>query len=1101
MTYRLGLDVGTASIALIAVRLDAKGNPAEIIYHSDRIFEEPLDPGKKGGVGEAKKARRRRARLARKLIDRRAGRLRAIADLCRLIGLDPTSVPPDSGQDIHHLRADAVSNPISLPDLIRVLLRMSKRRGYAGGFRTRREDQEEGKVEGGISQLKKAMTEAGCEYLGQYLNHRFQKGQTLKLKNVGLYAERAMLEAEFDRMWDVQSKALPVLSGSRNGRTLHDIFRQTLFHQRPLKSVAPMVGNCQLEPSLPRAPMAQPAMQAFRIEKQIGDLRWGSGRRSALLTSEQKAVIRNLLAEKETVKFDAIYKGLKNAGCHDSQDRTFNTNRFSRQELRGDSTNTAFRALDRKIEKRTGQASNLFESWQALSPGTQISVINFLADLGSPQEVDRPDWHLQYRKKVVKKDKDTGNKKRELVPRSLNQEMVAFINQMVESGEFDRLGKMGFDGGRAAYSVKALNRLTAKMREGLDEDKAVVAIYGTRNKVTGEIKRRLELHAPTGNTVVDVALRELWREVNKMLDVLKEPPAEIIVELTRDMGLGVNRRREIEINIAKNQRERKRAAEELAEHGYAVTASNIHRYLLWEEQETNCPYCGKKLGLSDAVDGNITNRDHIVPKSLTRVGRQSAHLVLAHRSCNDEKNDRTPWQAWGSDPERWALIEAHAKLLKDKKKFTKARLLTLKDYEAEVLDDEAIEGFSARQFHETSWIAKLAAQWLRTICLDVSVSRGALTAYLRRIWGLDTVIPQVRYEEGLPVLDTDKQPVSKEDFNRYRRYWEGHDRGAAGVEMTDRRLEKRIDHRHHVIDALVTAMTWRELFRRMARNYKALAERRNAGERVRPTLAEKPPIPDIREQALEMVRHCNLTHKPDRFPAGAFFQGTAYRKIEMDDGKTRLTVRAKLIELTDKSFSLEKARKGIDDIVSPETRQIVSDEFECRIKRGKSVKDALEGPIRDTRYDPRNGKQATPIFITKVRIYYRIGQHLANGDNAYRIEHKRRDAETLHKYYLSDGYAYVALQLEQGNLSSAKSFPLHAASHRPAAPDSGEIRFYPNDTLFDAESNRRYVVRQIKADATLILALITEAREVDDLDANSGRKKVSGRRLLKLEHV
>lgn len=1095
MAYRLGLDVGTASIALVAASLDEHGQPEKIIYHSDRIFEEPLDPGKKGGVGEPKKARRRKARLARKLIDRRAGRLRAIADLCRLIGLDPAAVSPDSGQEIHRLRAEAVSKLIPLPDLIRVFLRVSKRRGYAGGFRTKREDQEEGKVEGGISQLKKAMKEAQppCEYLGQYLWNRFQKGETLKLKNVGLYAERAMLEAEFDRIWEIQAKAHPVLNEAQNGRPMREIFRQTVFHQRPLKSVAPMVGNCQLEPSLPRAPMAQPAMQAFRIEKQVADLRWGAGRRSMPLMIEQKNVIRDLLAEKETVKFEAIYKALKKAGCHDPMDRTFNTDRFSRQELRGDSTRAAFRALDKKVEKRTGQASDLFDKWQTLPPGVQVSVINFLADLGSPQEVDRDGWETQY----TRVDKKSGKR----VPRRFDPAMVAFIDKLVGSGEFDRLGKMGFDGARAAYSVKALNLLTTKMHEGLDEDKAIAAVYGARNQVTGEIQRRLELHALTGNTVVDVALRELWREVNKMLEVLKEPPAEIIVELTRDMGLGIKRRRMIEDGIKKNQDARRNAAADLKKNGSSDTSSNIHRYLLWQEQGTNCPYCGKKLGLSDAVDGNITNRDHIIPRSLTRVGRQSDHLVLAHQSCNDEKADRTPWQAWGGDPERWALIEAHAKSLKDKKRFTKARLLTLKDYEAEVLDDEAIEGFTARQLRETSWIAKLAAQWLRAICLDVSVSRGALTAYLRRIWGLDTVIPQVRYEEDMPVLDTDKLPVSKEDFDRYRRYWEGHGRGAAGVTMTDRRLEKRIDHRHHVIDALVTAMTSRGLFMKMARNYKALAERRNAGERVWPTLAEKPPIPDIRKQALELVRHCNLTHKPDRFPAGAFFQGTAYRRIEMEDGRKRLGVRAALHELTDNKGSLDKARKSIGDIVSDETRQTVSDEFERRLKQGKSVKEALAEPIRDTRYDPRDGKQAPPKLIAAVRVYQRTGRGFVDGENAVRIDHEQRDGTTLHKYYLSDGYAYLSLKLENGKLASAESIPLHVAPRRPTMTEYGEIRFYPNETLLDTESERRYVIRQIRDDAALALTLVTEAREVRDMDKDSGLRTVRGKELLKFKHI
>ena len=72
--------------------------------------------------------------------------------------------------------------------------------------------------------------------------------------------------------------------------------------------------------------------------------------------------------------------------------------------------------------------------------------------------------------------------------------------------------------------------------------------------------------------------------------------------------------------------------------------------------------------------------------------------------------------------------------------------------------------------------------------------------------------------------------------------------------MTDRRLKKRIDHRHHVIDALVTAMTSRGLFQKMARLQDA-AERRNSGERTWPTLAEKPPIPNSKQAR----RWCDAT--------------------------------------------------------------------------------------------------------------------------------------------------------------------------------------------------------------------------------------------------
>lgn len=1078
MAYRLALDLGTSSIGLVAVRLDGDRQPAEIIYHACRIFAEPLDPSKKGGVGEPKKARRRKARLARKLIDRRSRRLKRIAALAELIGLAPSTVEADEGQSLHQLRSEAVTRAIPLPDLLRVLLRMAKRRGYSGGFKTKREDQEEGKVEGGISRLKEEMTKAKCDYLGQYLYHRFQKGETLKLKEAGLYADREMIEAEFDHIWAIQSQHHAVLNDNHNGETLRKIFHQAIFYQRPLKSVAGMVGNCALEPSLPRAPMSQPTAQAFRIEKQLSDLRWGGGRR-AELTAAQRDVIRGLLGEKKEVSFTAVYKALEKAGCSDDRGRTLNFDRASRPALRGDSTVATFDKL------------GFLGAWRALPVGAQVSTLNFLADLGSPQEVDRPDWQNQYRRKDGAR-------------REFNPEMVTFINKWVESGKFDRLSKMGFDGGRAAYSIKALNKLTEWLRapwwpgdwkgdKTVSEDNAIRICYPDSARMNKASQRKLEPHAPTGNIVVDVALRQLWYQANACIEKLGEPPAEVIVELTRDMGLGVKRRNEIEDRINKNRRNRQHAADELAKNGESVTDRNIFRYLLWQQQETSCPYCETRIGLNEAVSGGASNVEHIVPRSLTRVGRQRDHLVLAHRRCNDEKGDRTPWQAWGKDPDRWTQIEAHAKALEKKKLFTKARLLTIKDYESEVMDDAAIEGFSERQFHESSWIAKLAAQWLCAVCPSVAVSRGELTAFLRRTWRLDTVIPEVRYEENLPVLDTDALPVVREEFDRFRRHWEGHDHDP-GAEQTDRKIDKRIDHRHHVIDALVIAMTSRGLYQKMARHWKA---ERDAGRK--PNLSVSPPMRNLREQALELIRKCNLTHKPDHYPAGRFFQETAYRRVSMENGKTRLVVRTALAALVDNKTSLDKARKAIGDIVSEEVRKIVAEEFEKRVARGMSPQEALATPIPYPRY--QNRKSSHNVTIRKVRVYQRMGRGYADGEDIIPIIHVQRDGKELHKYYLSDGYAYVSLKFDNGKIVSAESVPLHIAPRRSVLPAYSETRYYTNDTFLDTSTNRRYVVRQIRAKAALALSLASEAREVRDMDADGGLMLVSGNGLLRLAPV
>lgn len=42
--YRLGLDIGTSSVALAAFSLDANQQPQELVYLDEYIFSEPVEP-------------------------------------------------------------------------------------------------------------------------------------------------------------------------------------------------------------------------------------------------------------------------------------------------------------------------------------------------------------------------------------------------------------------------------------------------------------------------------------------------------------------------------------------------------------------------------------------------------------------------------------------------------------------------------------------------------------------------------------------------------------------------------------------------------------------------------------------------------------------------------------------------------------------------------------------------------------------------------------------------------------------------------------------------------------------------------------------------
>ncbi len=1109
MRYRVGLDVGTASVGVAAFSLDAQNNPLDLIWKHVRIYDEPLENGPAGL--KSKKAARRAARMQRRQIDRRLGRTKHIVTLAPLLGIEMQD-SPDSGRTLLEIRAKSARMKIDLSDLIRVFVRLGKRRGYGGVFKPKKEGSALGEVEGGSHDLAKEMAifaeSCGLKNvtLGEYLYYRWQHGLPTKLKvkekrdkeegPQNLYALREQVQDEFEQIWQMQAGFYPELNSSKDGKALKDIFKDAIFYQRPLRAVGGMVGGCGLEPTLARAPRAQLAFQKFRIEKTLSDLRWGAGKTATVLSPQQKTVIRQLCNQKAVVSFAAIYKELDLAGHPKPEAKGLNLDRLSRDEIPGNRTNHVFNNL------------GLGEDWKQLDDRSQIQVINFLADLGSPEQLDDPLWHTRLGRTVKTDKKDSkGRWIYETKIRVLPKPMVSFINQLKENNKFDRLSKMGFEGGRASYSIKALNSITEWLdspwwpadwddavdgSKNIDEDGAIRVCYREilQKQRKATLKEKLDVPPSTGNSVVDGSLRQIRYVVNRMIQDLGDVPEQIVVEMAREMGLGITKRNELEAESNNNRKSRKKAEEEIKAHGTTVTPSRIRRYLLWEEQgKGHCPYCSRTITLAGALNGAETEYEHILPRSLTQVGLKRSEIVLAHRDCNQEKGNRTPYQTWGHDAERWQVIQMRAKFFTDKKLSRKAKLLLLKDFENEVLNDESINGFADRQFHQTSWIAKEAAQWLQTVCkTPVSVSRGEMTAGLRKKWKLETVIPQARIEEGLPVIDEEGQVITSEEFAKYRDVWEGHkvldSQGKLDkARHTDRRLDKRLDHRHHLIDAITISLTSRSLFQQMARQYKIDSDKLASGERPKLQIGEQLPIKNLRELALNAVREAPLSIKPDRFPDGAIFQDTAYGvAVKGDEGKARLTIRIKVAELIDsKKGTLEQARKAIASIVSDKTREIVSKEFEARVTAGLSAPAALVEPIYQSSY----GKK---IVIKRVSCFT-----ATYADDVAIIGHTSKDGREHTKRLINGGYAYLEAELKEGKLVNYSLVRMQQAMRsKKISKKEGVVRYYKGDTVLDSKENKKYRIGMFKAAGGFFLVPFVDPRAYNAIgEQNSGKKSVS----------
>lgn len=545
-----------------------------------------------------------------------------------------------------------------------------------------------------------------------------------------------------------------------------------------------------------------------------------------------------------------------------------------------------------------------------------------------------------------------------------------------------------------------------------------------------------------------------------------------------DLALSPKKRNEWEKLSAKNQRSRAAAREEIVAAGFPATNAAITRMLLFKEQDSHCPYCNSELSVEQALDGSQSHIEHIIPRSLTRVGRKRSELILAHASCNTQKGDRTPWMAFGHDDARWRTIEARAEQLASKKLYRKARLLLLKDYEAEVMTDKSIAEFADRQLHQTSWLARSAAMWLSDLCPNVFAARGQFTALLRNRWHLDTVIPEVRIQDGMAVLDVEGNAISPDEFAEYRKSWEGHGPSPKKI------LDKRLDHRHHVIDALVIALTDRSLYQALAKNYKRAVDDVQAGHSRRYEWSIEPPLRNVREVAIGIAQDCNLAHKPDRHPSGRLFQDTAHGLLKSSDGHPdRLAQRVPLTSLAENTPALTLMR--IQHIASDAVRTLVQTEFERRVARGMSPAEALATPI------------SYPGYGTEIRRV-RIGRTDVFADKAVAIFHSSRTGRHC-KLLIPDGYACLELSKVDSKVH-AKLIPMHEAANGHGLDNQGTVRFFKGDSVIDSKDGSHLIVKQIKAamGGQLILVPRFETRPVRLLSAKDGLRKVSGKGLTRL---
>ena len=204
----LGLDLGTTSIGWALVNEKEKDNEkSSIIRLGVRV--NPLTVDEKSNFEKGKSittnADRRMKRSMHRNLQRYKLRRQHLIECLKEHGIINDTTPlfelgNHSTFKTYRARAKAVDEEISLEEFARVLLMINKKRGYKSNRKIK--DTEEGELVDGMEIAKRLYDENLTP--GQLLLDLYQKG---KKTRPAFY--RSDLQAEFDRIWEVQSVFYP----------------------------------------------------------------------------------------------------------------------------------------------------------------------------------------------------------------------------------------------------------------------------------------------------------------------------------------------------------------------------------------------------------------------------------------------------------------------------------------------------------------------------------------------------------------------------------------------------------------------------------------------------------------------------------------------------------------------------------------------------------------------------------------------------------------------------------------------------------------------------------------------------------------------------
>ena len=826
----LGLDLGVGSIGWCLIALDAQGDPAEILGMGSRVV--PLNNATDAAdfsIGKAFTANQERT--ARRTMRRGFARYQLRRYRLRR-ELEKVGMLPDAALiqlpllELWELRERAATagRRLTLPELGRVLCHINQKRGYrhvksdaaaiVGDEGEKKKDSNSAYLAGIRANDEKLQDEH--KTVGQYFAEQLRQNQSesptggisYRIKDQ-IFSRQRYID-EYDQIMAAQRVHYPDILTDEFIRMLRD---EVIFMQRPLKSCKHLVSLCEFEmlekvmrvqqddgkggrqlverrvkfgPKV--APKSSPLFQLCRIYEAVNNIRLtrpdGSPRD---ITPEERAKIFAHLQSSASLSFAALKKLLKEKALIADQ-------LTSKSGLKGNSTRVALTAalqpypqyhhlLDMELETRMMTVQLTDEETGEVTE-REVAVVT---DSYVRQPLYRL-WHILY-----------SIEERDAMRRALITQL-GMKEEDLDGGLLDQLYRLDFvKPGYGNKSAKFICKLLPQLQQGLGYSEACVAVgYRHSNSPTSEeiTERTLLEKIPLlqRNELRQPLVEKILNQMINLVNALKAEYGidEVRVELARELKMSREERERMARNNKDREERNKEVAAKIRECGLYPTKPRIQKYMLWEEAGRQCLYCGRSIEEEQCLNGDDMEVEHIIPKSVLYDDSYGNKTCACHE-CNQTKGNRTALEyirAKGREAEYMKRIND---LLKEKKiSYSKHQRLRW-------LKEDIPSDFLERQLRLTQYISRQAMAILQQGIRRVSASEGGVTARLRSLWGYGKILHTLNLDRYDSMGETER--VSRE--------------GEATEELRITNWSKRMDHRHHAIDALVVACTRQSYIQRL----------------------------------------------------------------------------------------------------------------------------------------------------------------------------------------------------------------------------------------------------------------------------------------------